>query len=196
MSLEIIGSLIGIIYVYLEWKERQAMWIFGILMPIAYLIVFFQRGLYANAAIQLYYIIASFYGLMLWSGILKTRRNPHSPAQIKSLTTRGWTLFLSATLLLTMLVTIVLRQLPGESDQPLLDGFTASLNILGMWLLAHKYYQQWYVWLLVNPITVVLCLLNNMYVVAAFYAISFVMSIMGYRSWLSKYRQTEAKKQL
>ena len=35
MSLEIIGSLIGIIYVYLEWKERQAMWIFGILMPIA-----------------------------------------------------------------------------------------------------------------------------------------------------------------
>ena len=188
MALEIIGSIIGIAYVYFEWKERPVMWLFGVLMPIAYLIVFFQRGLYANAAIQAYYIIASFYGLLLWQGILKDRRNPDATTHIKSLSLSGWLLFIGVTVLLTALITFVLCRLPGESDQPFLDGFTASLNILGMWLLAKKYYQQWYVWLLVNPITVVLCLLNEMYTVAAFYAIAFGMSILGYNSWLKKYR--------
>lgn len=85
-------------------------------------------------------------------------------------------------------MTLLLSHIPGESNHPFLDGFTSSLNMVGMWMLAKKYYQQWYIWLIVNPVTVVMCILSQMYVVAAFYAVSFVMSIMGYRAWLKKYR--------
>lgn len=188
LALEIIGSLLGVVYVYLEWHERQAMWLFGLLMPIAYLIVFFKGGLYANASIQLYYIIASFYGILVWRGIIKDRHNPEATTSIKSLTPVQWLWLVIVIVALAGVMTLLLSHIPGESNHPFLDGFTSSLNMVGMWMLAKKYYQQWYIWLIVNPVTVVMCILSQMYVVAAFYAVSFVMSIMGYRAWLKKYR--------
>lgn len=40
----------------------------GIVMPAIYIIVYYEAGLYADFAINIYYLIASIYGVACWLG--------------------------------------------------------------------------------------------------------------------------------
>ena len=64
--LEILGTTVGLIYLYLEWKASIYLWLTSIIMPAIYMFVYFQHGLYADFGIQIYYLIAAFYGLFVW----------------------------------------------------------------------------------------------------------------------------------
>ena len=64
--LEIVGTAIGVAYLYLEYKASIWLWIAGIIMPAVYLVVYYRAGLYADFGINVYYLLASFYGLACW----------------------------------------------------------------------------------------------------------------------------------
>lgn len=68
--LEIVGTAIGVAYLYLEYKASIWLWIAGIIMPAVYLVVYYRAGLYADFGINVYYLLASFYcfrGLIMTS---------------------------------------------------------------------------------------------------------------------------------
>lgn len=60
--LEIAGTVVGFIYLWQEVKASIWLWLTGIVMPAIYTVVFFENGLYADFAIQVYYILAALYG--------------------------------------------------------------------------------------------------------------------------------------
>ncbi len=66
MILEIFGTIFGFIYLYLEIKQKQGMWIIGFLMALIYAIIYFQQEVYASMGFQIYYILVSIYGFILW----------------------------------------------------------------------------------------------------------------------------------
>ena len=53
--LEIVGTAIGVAYLYLEYKASIWLWIAGIIMPAVYLVVYYRAGLYADFGINVYY---------------------------------------------------------------------------------------------------------------------------------------------
>ena len=56
LIIEIIGTVIGLAYLYLEYKASVWLWPVGILMSIFYVFIFFHGKFYADAAVYLYYI--------------------------------------------------------------------------------------------------------------------------------------------
>ena len=52
--LEIIGTIVGLVYLYLEYKADIWLWLASIIMPAIYLVVFYSAGLYADTAINIY----------------------------------------------------------------------------------------------------------------------------------------------
>ena len=64
--LEIIGAFLGFVYLYLEFRASIHLWVVGAIMPAIYIIVYFKEGIYAQSAIQLYYIIAAVFGWWVW----------------------------------------------------------------------------------------------------------------------------------
>ena len=64
--LEIVGTIIGLIYLWLEYRASIYLWIAGIIMPAIYLFVYYQAGLYADFGINVYYLLAAVYGWMAW----------------------------------------------------------------------------------------------------------------------------------
>ena len=64
--LEIAGVLIGLLYLYLEYRASSWLWIAGVIMPAIYIFVYYDAGLYADMGISIYYILASVYGLVIW----------------------------------------------------------------------------------------------------------------------------------
>lgn len=63
---EIFTLVTGLAYVVLEVRQKNAMWILGILTAFASMIVFFRQGLYAFFGLQVYYFLISFWGLYRW----------------------------------------------------------------------------------------------------------------------------------
>lgn len=60
--LEVFGTLVGLVYLWLEYRASIYLWLACIVMPAVYLVVYYQAGLYADFGINVYYLLASVYG--------------------------------------------------------------------------------------------------------------------------------------
>lgn len=175
--IQIIASLIGIIYLLLEYRASVWMWLFGLVMDLLYGWLYLQSHCYANAAIYLYYMV-----VCLWGGLLWLRRRQREEAPTCSMPRRGWLWVGLASVGLTAGLAWLLNLL-GESNYALFDALTAALSIVGMVMMARGYYQQWLVWIVVNPLYVLFNLLVGMPWLALMFGVYSVVSVMGFRRW-------------
>ena len=67
LIIEIIGAVIGLTYLFLEYKANVWLWPVGILMSLFYVVIFFHGKFYADAVVYLYYIGANTYGMLKWT---------------------------------------------------------------------------------------------------------------------------------
>jgi nicotinamide mononucleotide transporter len=68
--LEIIGTLVGFVYLWLEYRASIYLWVVNIIMPAIYLVLFYDAGLYADTAINIYYLVVTLYGIIAWRGVV------------------------------------------------------------------------------------------------------------------------------
>lgn len=61
-----LGCLVGLIYIYQEYKASIWLWLTGIIMPVIYMFVYYEAGLYADFGMQIYYTLAAIYGFLYW----------------------------------------------------------------------------------------------------------------------------------
>ena len=52
--LEIFGTIVGLVYLWLEYRASIYLWIAGIVMPAIYIFVYYKAGLYADFGINIY----------------------------------------------------------------------------------------------------------------------------------------------
>lgn len=64
--LEIAGTLIGLLYLWFEYKASIWLWPVSVIMPAIYIVIYYQVGLYADSAISIYYLLAGIYGWGMW----------------------------------------------------------------------------------------------------------------------------------
>lgn len=70
-----------------------------------------------------------------------------------------------------------------DSNVPLLDSFTTALSIIGMWMLARKYVEQWWAWIGVDAVSTGLYVYKGLDFTAALYALYTIIAIFGYFKW-------------
>ena len=101
---------------------------------------------------------------------------------ISSCPRRYWWQIVTVIALLSVVLTWLLSYI-RESSYPLLDGVSSALTIVGMLMLAHKWWQQWFCWMLVEPLMIALFLLTGNYASAVLYAVFEVFCILGILRW-------------
>jgi nicotinamide mononucleotide transporter len=70
-----------------------------------------------------------------------------------------------------------------NSNVPLADSFTTALSIVGIWALAHKFLEQWFIWIAVDVVTSALYFYKDIPFKASLYALYVIIAIFGYRKW-------------
>src|SRR5690554_2849532 len=75
-TIEIIGAVVGLLYLYLEYKANRWLWPVGVLMPIVYIWIFFQSKFYADMGVNVYYFFASIYGWIRWNRYSSREEQP------------------------------------------------------------------------------------------------------------------------
>ena len=81
-----------------------------------------------------------------------------------------------------------------DSSVPWADAFTTALSIIAMWMLARKYIEQWWVWLIVDVACVALYIYKDLHFTAALYALYAVVAIFGYRKWKELMNKQDEKR--
>lgn len=190
LILQMVGVALGLLYLYLEYKANIWLWVVGIIMPIVHGTLYFRSGLYADCAMQAYYILAGLYGLAVWRKKSSSKnQGPHS-ADISITPARIWPAIVALYVALHTAIYIILIKCT-DSTVPFWDAMTTALCIIAYWMLSRKFIEQWFVWLAVDAITVGLYIYKDIPLTAGLYALYCILAIAGYRRWL-KMMHTQA----
>ena len=146
-----VTSLIGVTYVLgIAFSSRWAN-LFGAVLAVLFGYFSYQQGFFGNALICFAYSLpVSLWGFYLWNrnsknGILVERRNLSKDSRTK----------LALGTVAAIGVSCGFSFYMG-SNLWYLDGFSAILPIIGTYLLARMYAEQWYYWLGYNTLEVIM----------------------------------------
>ena len=184
LYIEILGTAVGLIYLWLEYKASIYLWIAGIIMPAIYLYIYYNAGLYADFGINIYYLVIALYGFIAWkTGFSFTKRDRESKElQITHISRKD----ISKAIVAYVMAQIVIAWLlinQTDSTVPLADSFTTALSIVGMWMLARKYIEQWWVWCVVDIASSALYIYKELYFTSILYLLYAIIAIFGYFKW-------------
>ena len=107
--MQIFTLVTGVIYIVLEIRQKNFMWVVGIATSIAAMWVFFRQGLYASFGLNTYYLITSFIGLWHWGRDRKRLVANDSPAQADDV------IHLNRLPLSTIIISAVIAVMTGSS---------------------------------------------------------------------------------
>lgn len=184
--LDIIGAVLGLVYILLEYKANIWFWIVSLIMPLVDMALYFKAGLFADFGMAVYYAVASVCGFIYWKtgsffGNRKKKNVEISHFPVK-------------TILPCVLVFLVLwlglylfLSYATTSTVPVRDSFTTALSIVALWALTNKYIEQWLLWLVVDIVSCQLYIHKGIPFKAILYGIYVVIAVFGYRKWLLMY---------
>ena len=184
--MEIFTLITGVIYIILEIKQKNFMWVVGIITSLAAMWVFFRQGLYASFGLNTYYLVTAFIGLWQWG----RDRQKLKPAKKKSggdvihlnrLPVR--TVVLSAAVVAagTFGLAWVMELL--ENPMSYLDAAVAVLSAVATWWLVRSYIAQWWLWVIADALSTILCATQGMWWMTALYAAYALSAVYGYVHW-------------
>ena len=192
--LDILGFVVGLVYLILEYKASIWLWLASIVMPAIDMVLYFKAGLYADFGMAIYYCLAGVYGYMSWKWFKRSdQRSEQRGERPVTRYKRAHILPSAAALLLLWFGIWWMLTHWTNSTVPVADAFTTALSIVALWALAQKYAEQWLLWLAVDLVCCVLYVRKGIPFKAAIYGIYTAFAILGYRKWLKMIGQSEVK---
>lgn len=181
--IEITGAVIGLVYLFLEYRANFWLWPVGIVMSLFYVTIFVHGKFYADAALNAYYVLANIYGLVVW-GRYRVRHEAQLVDKMPIIhTPRCHILPLTGTFVALWTAIYVVLHYFTDSPVPLGDAFTTSLSVVAMWMLAKKHVEQWLLWVVVDAVSALLYLWKSLYPTAVLYLIYTIVAVSGYFRW-------------
>lgn len=187
--LEILGFSVGLLYLWWEYHADARVWLASVIMPAISMWIYFSKGIYADFAINIYYLIIAVYGYVIWR--TGGKRKEKKPQPISHTPLIVWGGIAAAIALIWWALTWILSNYT-DSTVPVTDAFTTSLSIVGTWMLARKYAEQWLIWIAVDIVCVGLYAYKGLIFYPILYGIYTVVAIFGYRKWLRMMKASTA----
>lgn len=190
--LEIFSLVTGVIFLILEIRQKNAMWVVSIFSSFVAAIVFLNEKLYASMALNVYYVITAIWGLFTWirdSRKLKDETQANAIAETKDtdkihLSKLNWKIALVSLGCFVVLTPVLYKVLIWLGDSSsILDAIVLVMSIIATVWLVKSYLQQWLVWIVADLLSTALCLTQGMYWMAALYAFYTLSAIYGYFHW-------------
>lgn len=181
MFLELFGFIVGVLYLWWEYKADSKVWMASVIMPAISMWIYFNKGLYADFAINIYYLLIAIYGFITWTSGKYNKNKKPLPITHATIVVWGWATVSCG--LLWYFIWIILTHYT-DSTVPVADAFTTALSIVGLWMMARKYAEQWLIWLVVDIVCSSLYFYKGIPFYGVLYAIYSVVAVFGYRKWL------------
>ena len=198
-----LGSVMGVASTVLSANGIIWTFIFGILDVTFCCIVAADNQIWGNFALHLFYFLPmQFVGIWQWRK--RGAKGSKSEVKARRFTGKQWLIMVASVLaglatVYFILVQIKLRTVGADFDrsQVFFDAAVTTFNIAGQILMSLAFYEQWYLWILVNVFSIFLWGSTMMssaassYTVVMFikYCFYLVNSVNGLRIWYKLSKQ-------
>ncbi len=176
--MEVFGFVTGAACVALLVRQNIWNWPLGIANNLAFIVLFYRTGLYADVGLQGFYIAISIYGWWSW---LHGGRD-HGALIVSRVKPAIGVLLVLAVALITASLTWLLRRYTN-STVPVLDSLITALSLVAQFMMTRKWIENWPVWIVANCISVGLLIYKGLYVASALYLVYQVLCVMGLLEW-------------
>lgn len=177
--LEWLGTITGIVGVWLSIKEKLAAWPLFITCYSCYVFLTFAAELYAALMMNLVFIGLSFYGWWRWSRNAKAGSEAH---RISATPLRSW--FICG--LLWIIGTASIGYLLSEYSsafRPYFDAFATSGAFIAQWMLGRKQYGTWLCWIISDSVFITLWHAQGYWLTLILYTVFIILAVKGWREW-------------
>ena len=180
--LEIIGTALGLLNLWLTIRQNIWCWPVGIACVICFAFVFYDARLYSDLLLQFAYIGLQAYGWWRWLGTGHRGVQSTAPVQVLSNTARiAWCVGV-ATAALALGHTMATFT---KADLPYLDATPTAMSLAAQWLQARKVLDSWLLFIVANLIFIGIYAMKGLYVTIALYVASSALAVAGYLAWRS-----------
>jgi nicotinamide mononucleotide transporter len=182
---EWLAVLFGITEVLLARKNKVWLYPAGIASSAITIYLLLKVGLYADSALNAYYVVMSIYGWILW-----VHRKNQPPVQIAYATKQEWIITLLIAFLGWGVIYFLLKNYT-PSTVPVWDAWVSSSAWAGTWLLARRRIENWVVLNVSNLFAIPLLFYKQLPLFALLTLFLFIVAIFGYFEWRKIYRKTQ-----
>jgi nicotinamide mononucleotide transporter len=179
----VLGFVSGGVCVWLTVREHVWNWPIGIANNVVFLVLFWRSRLFADAGLQVVYLLLGVFGWMNWvrGGVGRTE------LRITRTSVRPWMVIAIAVPLATYGLREVLLTMQGAA--PFFDALTTVLSLTAQYMLSRKQREHWLVWIAADLIYIPLYISRRLPLTAALYGVFLVMCVAGWREWNRRWRQ-------
>lgn len=175
---ELTGTIFGIAGVWLTVKEKILCFPFGIVNVTLYAWLFFQSHLYADALLQLVYIVLLIYGWYEWV------HGKENDKQLLITKTSGKVfLFLFIICIISTISIGTFFRYNTNASLPYVDSFLASLSLVAQWMIARKKIENWLLWIVADILYIGMYVYKHLYLTSLLYFIFIILAIIGWMRW-------------
>lgn len=176
--LEVSGVITGILCVYLAAKNKIWSWPLAIISVLIYVIIFSEAKLYADAGLQIYFLIMNIYGWYFWS----RKHDQQAKVPVSHISFKESMLSVFSILMFTAVLGTYLYR-GTDASFPYLDSFCTACSLVAQLLLARKIIENWLIWIVVDIIYVWVYISKDLHLTAGMYTLYILIAAIGYVDW-------------
>lgn len=184
---EVLGFATGLVTVGLLVRQHILNWPLGILNVLLLMLVFWTAGLYADASLQIVYVLLGGYGW--WAWLYGGERRSH--LVVRKTSSTEWLWLALAGIVLTAGLWAFLAKLTG-STVPLADALTTALSLLATYGQTRKLVENWWLWIAADVIYIPLYGYKDLWLTAILYVAFMALCVLGLRAWYRALRTQRA----
>lgn len=175
---EILGFVTGALCVVLA--ARRNIWTFpvGIANNIVFLVLFVGAALYADAGLQIVYLLLGVQGWIGWA----RRGRVEESGFARRTSLRAILPLVAAGIAGAVVLTWVLTAFTDSTTQ-VADASTTAVSLVAQYMLNRRWIENWFVWTAVDVAYVALYAVKGLWITGALYLLFIALCVGGYLAW-------------
>lgn len=173
---EIIAVIFSVIYVILAANEKIWCWIAAIISVSCYIYICFINNLYAETALQVFYLIMAFYGYYNWNN------------NKKILTISEWNISKHILIIISGTIAMFIMgfylTIYTNAKIPIIDSFTTVFSVIATFMVTKKILGNWLYWIIINITSIYMYYDRELILTALLFIIYTIIALFGYIKWV------------
>lgn len=187
--LEWVAAGLGVVNIALLIFRSQWNFAFAIASVAIYVFIFFEKRLYAESGLQIFFILANIWGWVLWRRVSDDGEASQVPVRWLDWPSR--IVWLVATAAISLNLGWVMHRYTNAA-MPFADSAIAGASVAAQILLGYRRIENWIIWIAVDVAAVLLYINRGLYPTAGLYGGMLVMSLIGLKEWVEAQRRESA----
>jgi nicotinamide mononucleotide transporter len=175
--LELAANIMTALCIFLAGRNNIHTWWTGIVSSALFGVLFFNNQLYADATLQVFFLITGVIGWIGWNA-----KNNNGVLKITNTPSDQLVTYLVSAILVAVAYGMLLHKFT-DAYAPFVDSAVLTLSVVGQFMLMRKRIESWGIWLIVNTISVPLFWSRELYLTSILYVFFWINAIVSYFQW-------------